>query len=64
MAFAVAAAAGVAVYFAVTPHVTFEDAIAADNSGSEVSSYASTESAFGQEILGQDANIQEASFEQ
>jgi hypothetical protein len=69
LAVLVAAAAAAAAYVAVTPRVTFEDAIAADNSSPSVASYNSTDNAFGQELLGQDSgiqdpNVQDASFEQ
>jgi hypothetical protein len=68
-AFMIAAAAGIAAYVAVTPKVTFEDAIVADNSGASVSSYNTSDSSFSQEIMGQDTaaqdpNLQNASFEE
>lgn len=52
-AFVMAAAAAIAVYFAAPPPMTFEDAIAADNSNTEVASYPSTDSFFGQELMAQ-----------
>ncbi|MBV8358246.1 MAG: hypothetical protein JO189_09970, partial [Deltaproteobacteria bacterium] len=53
-AFVMAAAAAIALYFAVPPHMTFEDAIATDNSNTEVASYPLTDSFFGQELMIQD----------
>ncbi len=50
-AFVMAAAAAIALYFTVPPHITFEDAIAAANSSAEVASYSSTDSFFGQEFM-------------
>jgi hypothetical protein len=52
-AFVMAAAAVIAVYFAVPPHMTFEDAIAADNPNADIASYPSTDSLFGQELIAQ-----------
>lgn len=48
-----AAAAVIALYFAVPPRMTFEDAIAASNGNAEVSNYPSTDSLFGQELIAQ-----------
>jgi hypothetical protein len=53
-AFVMAAAAAIALYFAAPPRMTFEDAIAADNSNAEIASYPSTDSVFGQELVAQD----------
>jgi hypothetical protein len=52
-ALVMAAAATIAIYFAVPPRTTFEDAIAAENSNAEVASYPTTDSIFGQEIMAQ-----------
>jgi len=52
-AFVMAAAAAIALYFAAPPPMTFEDAIAADNSNAEVVSFPSTDSFFGQESMAQ-----------
>jgi hypothetical protein len=52
-AFVMAAAAAIALYFAVPPHMTFEDAISSDNSNAEVATYPSTDSLFGQELTAQ-----------
>jgi hypothetical protein len=62
-AFVMAAAAVVAVYFAAPPHITFEDAIAADNSNTEVASYPSTDNFFGQELMIQDTTAPDQSDE-
>jgi hypothetical protein len=63
-AFAMAAAAGIALYFAaVPPKVTFEDVITEDYSSPEPASYSSAQSFFGQELLGRDAGIQDTSFQ-
>jgi hypothetical protein len=43
------AAALIAVYFAVSSRITFEDAIASDNANAELTSYAGVESLFVQE---------------
>jgi hypothetical protein len=53
-AFVMAAAAAIVLYFTAPPHMTFEDAIAADNSNAEVASYPSTDSLFGQALMAQD----------
>jgi len=58
-----AAAAVIALYFAAPPHMTFEDAIAADNSNTEVTSYPSTDSLFGQEFMTQDTTARDQSDE-
>lgn len=50
-AFVMAAAALVALYFTAPPHITFEDAITADNANAEVASYSSTDSLFGQALM-------------
>jgi hypothetical protein len=50
-AFVMAAAAAIALYFTAPPHMTFEDAIAADNSNAEVANYPSTDNFFGQELM-------------
>jgi hypothetical protein len=50
---AMAAGAAIALYFAVAPSMTFEDAIAADTSSADVASYPSTDSSFGQELMAQ-----------
>jgi hypothetical protein len=52
-AFAMAAAAVIALYFAVPPRMTFEDAIGADNSNVDIASYPSTDSFLGQELMAQ-----------
>ena len=62
-AFVMAAAATIALYFAAPPHMTFEDAIAADNSNTEVTSYPSTDSFFGQELMTQDTTAPDQSDE-
>jgi hypothetical protein len=62
-AFAMAAAAAIAVYVASTPRITFEDAIAAESPNIELTSYAEPEAVFGQELLGQDASLQDPVFE-
>jgi anti-sigma factor RsiW len=59
--FVMAAAAAVALYFAAPPHMTFEDAIGADNSNVELASYPSTDSFFGRELLAQDTSSQDLS---
>jgi hypothetical protein len=51
--FVMAAAAALVLYFAAPPQMTFEDAIATDNSSAEVTSYPSTDSLFGQELMAQ-----------
>jgi anti-sigma factor RsiW len=56
-----AAAAAVALHFATPPRMTFEDAIAADNSNAEVVSYPATDNFFGQELLAQDTSGQDLS---
>jgi predicted anti-sigma-YlaC factor YlaD len=48
-----AAAAVIALYLAVPPRITFEDAIAADNSSTEVATYPATDSILGQELVAQ-----------
>lgn len=58
-----AAAAAIALYFAAPPHMTFEDAIAADNSNTEVASYPSTDSLFGQELMTQGTTAPDLSDE-
>ncbi|MBV8056011.1 MAG: hypothetical protein JO071_12310 [Deltaproteobacteria bacterium] len=62
-AFVMAAAATIALYFAAPPHMTFEDAIAADNSNVEVASYSSADSLFGQELMTQDTPAPDLSDE-
>jgi hypothetical protein len=62
-AFVMAAAATIALYFAAPPRMTFEDAIAADNSRAEVASYPSTDSIFGQELMAQDTTAPDVSDE-
>ena len=62
-AIAMAAAAAIALYFAAPPHMTFEDAIAGDNSSVELASYPSTDSFFGQELMAQDSTAQDLSDE-
>jgi hypothetical protein len=62
-AFVMAAAAAIALYFTAPSHVTFEDAIAADNSNTEVASYPSTDSVFGQALMAQDTVSPESSDE-
>ena len=62
-AFVMAAAAAIALYFAAPPHMTFEDAIAVDNSNTEVASYPSTDSFFGQELMTQDTTAPDQSDE-
>jgi hypothetical protein len=52
-ALVMAAAAAIALYFAAPPHMTFEDAIAADNPNNEIASYPATDSFFGQELMAQ-----------
>ncbi|MBV8773666.1 MAG: hypothetical protein JO166_15265 [Deltaproteobacteria bacterium] len=52
-ALVMAAAAVIALYFAVPPRMTFEDAIAASNGNAEVINYPSTDSLFGQELIAQ-----------
>jgi predicted anti-sigma-YlaC factor YlaD len=53
-AFIMAAAAVIALYFAVPPRMTFEDAVAAsDNSNADVASYPATDSFLGQELTAQ-----------
>jgi hypothetical protein len=52
-ALVMAAAAVIAVYFAVPPRMTFEDAIAAENGNAEVASYPAADSLFGQELIAQ-----------
>lgn len=54
-AFLMAAAAAVALYFAVPGPVTFEDAIAAENPNTEIAVYPSSDSLFGQEIIAQNS---------
>ena len=49
----VAAAAVIALYFAVPSRMTFEDAIAAENESTEIASYPLTDSLFGQELIAQ-----------
>jgi hypothetical protein len=64
-AFALAAAAGVAIYFATPPKMTFEDAIAQDYTNAEPPSYySSADSFFGQELLGQDSEVQDTMYPQ
>jgi hypothetical protein len=52
-AFVMAAAAVIAIYFAVPPRMTFEDAIAAGTGNTEVASYPPAESSFGLELIAQ-----------
>jgi hypothetical protein len=59
--FVMAAAAALALYFAASPRMTFEDAIAADNSNVELASYPSTDSFFGQELMAQDTTAPDLS---
>ena len=54
-----AAAAVLALYVAQSPRVSFVDAIAIENPNVEPASYIAPENVFGQEVLGQDANLQE-----
>jgi hypothetical protein len=56
---AMAAAAAVAVYVATPARVTFEDAIAVENPAIEPVSYTVADNVFGQEVFGQDLNLQE-----
>ena len=56
---AMAAAAAVAVYVAIPSRVTFEDAIAVENPAIEPVSYTVADNVFGQEVFGQDLNLQE-----
>lgn len=64
-AFALAAAAGVAIYFATPPKMTFEDAIAQDYTIAEPPSYySSADSFFGQELLGRDSEVQDTMYQQ
>jgi len=58
-AFVMAAAAVLALYVAQSPRISFEDAMAVDNPSVEPASYTTPENVFGQEVLGQDANLQE-----
>jgi hypothetical protein len=51
-----AAAALIAFYFA-GPAMTFEDAIAAENSNAELASYPPNDSVFGQELMASDSTI-------
>jgi len=62
-AFVMAAAAAIALYFAAPPHMTFEDAIASENSNNEVASYPSTDSLFGQELMTQGTTVPDLSDE-
>jgi hypothetical protein len=57
--FSMAAAAAVALYFAAPPHMTFEDAIGADNPTVEMASYPSTDSFFGKALLAEDTSEQD-----
>jgi hypothetical protein len=52
-AFVMAASAAIVIYFAAPPRMTFEDAVAADNSNAEVASYRTTDSFFDQELMTQ-----------
>lgn len=52
-AFVMAAAAVIALYFAVPPRMTFEDAIGADNSNADVATSPSTDSWLSQEVMAQ-----------
>jgi hypothetical protein len=62
-AFALAAAAGVAIYFATPPKMTFEDAIAQDYTSAESPSYySSADSLFGQELMGRDPEVQDTMY--
>jgi hypothetical protein len=63
-AFALAAAAGVAIYFATPPKMTFEDAIAQDYTNAGPPSYSSTDSFFGQELLGRDSEVKDTMYPQ
>jgi hypothetical protein len=56
-AFIMAAAAAIALYFAVPAPMTFEDAIAADNSNAEIANYPSTDSFLGQELMAQSTTV-------
>lgn len=58
-AFAMAAAAVVAVYVAIPSRVTFEDAIAVKTLAVEPVSYTAADNVFGQEVFGQDVNLQQ-----
>jgi hypothetical protein len=62
-AFVMAAAAVVAVYLAAPSQITFEDAIAADNSNAEVASYPSTDSFLGQELIARDTSATDTADE-
>ena len=59
-AFVMAAAAVIAMYFAAPPRVTFEDAIASDNSNAEVATYPATDSFLGQELIARDTAARDA----
>ena len=61
--FAMAAAAAIVLYFAVPPHMTFEDAIAASNSTTELASYPPIDSVFGRELMAQGATTPDLSDE-
>jgi len=58
-----AAAAALVLYFSAPPRMTFEDAIAADNSNAEVASYPPTDSFFGQELMAQNSTAPDLSDE-
>jgi anti-sigma factor RsiW len=62
-AFAMAAAAAVAVYVAIPSRLTFEDAIAVENPTVEPVSYTVADNVFGQEVFGQDLNLQESVYD-
>jgi hypothetical protein len=62
-AFLMAGAAAIALYFAAPPQMTFEDAIAADNSNAEAASYPATDSFFGQELMAQGSTAPELADE-
>jgi hypothetical protein len=62
-AFVMAVAAVVAVYYAAPSRMTFEDAIATDNSNVEVASYPSTDSFLGQELIARDTSATDTADE-
>ena len=58
---AVAAVASLALYFVLpTPRPAFEDALTDGNAASELATYTSPTSLFGQEILGSDSTLQDS----
>jgi hypothetical protein len=62
-AFVMAAAAAIALYLSLPPRMTFEDAIAGDNSNAEVASYPSADSFFGQELMAENPTAPDVSEE-